>query len=155
LPRAEVAAESARGKALVERPVIRGISTDPKLPDTRAEDAAWAKIAALHLEDARLDQSSRALMRAKNTGRYANPGALNRAVGAFERVIAEDTVRNEYVMRRQIHSWFAGSIVTGDVDRLNEKVYAELFLTPSSDKWLGLFPEEGYTGIENDGVSKQ
>jgi len=30
-------------------------------------------------------------------------------------------------------------------------VYAELFLTPSSDPWLGLLPG-AYTGLENDGV---
>ena len=154
-PRAEVAALAARTKVVIaERPVLRGISTDPKLLDPKAEDAAWAKIAALHLEDARLDPSSRALMRAKSLSRYATPDALNRAVSDFERVIAEDTVRNEYTMRRQIHEWFAGSVVTDDVTALNEKVYAELFLTPSSDKWLGLFPEESYTGIENDGVRK-
>lgn len=154
-PRAEVAAAAARSKMIiVERPVLRGISTDPKLLDPKAEDMAWAKIAALHLEDARLDAISRALMRAKSLSRYASPESLNRAVSDFERVIAEDTVRNEYIMRRQIHEWLAGSVVTGDVDALNEKVYAELFLTPSSDKWLGLFPEESYTGIENDGVRK-
>ena len=154
-PRAEVAAITTRAKmAIVERPVLRGISTDPKLLDPKAEDAAWAKIAALHLADARLDQSSRALMRAKSAGRYATPESLNRAVSDFERVIAEDTMRNEYMMRRQIHEWFVGSVVTGDVDVLNEKVYAELFLTPSSDRWLGLFPEESYTGIENDGVRR-
>lgn len=31
---------------------------------------------------------------------------------------------------------------------------AKLFLTPSSDKWLGVFPEESYTGIENDGIRR-
>ncbi len=154
-PRAEVAALAARTKVVIaERPVLRGISTDPKLLDPKVEDAAWAKIAALHLEDARLDASSRALMRAKSLSRYTTPDSLNRAVSDFERVIAEDTVRNEYMMRRQIHEWFAGSVVTDDVAALNEKVYAELFLTPSSDKWLGLFPQESYTGIENDGIRK-
>ncbi|MGA9773905.1 MAG: hypothetical protein WBV94_33045 [Blastocatellia bacterium] len=83
-----------------------------------------------------------------------NSASLARAVKNFERVIAEDTVRNEYRMHRQIHEWFVASVLTGDVDALNEKVYEELFLTPSSDRWLGLFPEESYTGIENDGVRK-
>lgn len=154
-PRAEVAAAAARSKLIiVERPVLRGISTDPKLLDPKAEDAAWAKIAALHLGDARLDATSRMLMRVKSLSRYANPESLSRAVSDFERVIAEDTVRNEYTLRRQIHEWLAGSVATVELDALNEKVYAELFLTPSSDKWLGLLPEENYTGIENDGVRK-
>jgi hypothetical protein len=154
-PRAEIAAPAAISKmVIVERPVLRGISTDPKLLDPKAEDADWAKIAALHLEDARLDSGSRTLMRAKSLNRYASSDSLNRAVSDFERVIAEDTVRNEYMMRRQIHEWFAGSVVADDVAALNEKVYAELFLTPSSDKWLGLFPDDSYTGIENDGLRK-
>jgi hypothetical protein len=154
-PRAEVAAPAAISKMImIERPVLRGISTDPKLLDPKAEDAAWAKIAALHSGDARLDAASRALIRAKSPSRYASTDSLNRAASDFERVIAEDTVRNEYVMRRRIHEWFAGQVVTDDVAALNEKVYAELFLTPSSDKWLGLFPEESYTGIENDGIRK-
>jgi hypothetical protein len=154
-PRAEVAAPAAISKMLiVERPVLRGISTDPKLLDPKAEDAAWGKIAALHLGDARLDAGTRTLMRAKSLSRYADSDSLNRAVSDFERVIAEDTVRNEYALRRQIHEWFAGSVVTDDIAALNEKVYAELFLTPSSDRWLGLFPEESYTGIENDGIRK-
>jgi predicted DNA-binding protein (MmcQ/YjbR family) len=35
-----------------------------------------------------------------------------------------------------------------------EKVYAELFLTPGSDPWLGLFVPDAYTGLENGGVVK-
>jgi hypothetical protein len=38
----------------------------------------------------------------------------------------------------------------GNVDTLNEW-YAELFLTPSSDPWLGLAPPDVYTALENDG----
>jgi hypothetical protein len=38
------------------------------------------------------------------------------------------------------------------VEELNERVYTELFLTPSSDPWLGLAPPDVYTAIENGGV---
>ena len=154
-PRAEAAARAAITKMIVvERPVLRGISTDPKSLDPKAEDAAWTKIAALHLEEARLDAGSRAMMRIKSLSRYANPDSLDRAVSNIERVIAEDTARNEYVLRSRIHEWFASAVVTNDLGKLNDKVYAELFLTPSSDKWLGLFPEESFTGIEDDGVRR-
>jgi hypothetical protein len=33
------------------------------------------------------------------------------------------------------------------VEPLNERVYAELFLTPSSDPWLGLKPDDVFTGL--------
>ena len=42
--------------------------------------------------------------------------------------------------------------VTLIVAAFNEKVYAELFITPKSDPWLGLLPSDVYTGLENGGV---
>ncbi len=36
-----------------------------------------------------------------------------------------------------------------DLDSLNERVYAELFLTPSDDPWLGLSPSSIFTAIPN------
>ncbi|MFY9571484.1 MAG: hypothetical protein WAV20_08810 [Blastocatellia bacterium] len=158
-PRAELAAAVTVAKrAVVERPVLRGISPDPKALDPRGEDAAWARIADLHSADARLDASSKLLMRAKNPGLYGGSEApakasFERAINKLERAIAEDTVRNEFVIHSKIHEWLARGMET-DLDALNERVYAELFLTPRSDPWLGLFPRDSYTGIENDGIKK-
>jgi hypothetical protein len=36
-------------------------------------------------------------------------------------------------------------------DSLNEWVYAELFLTPSKDPWLGLAPSDVYTALDGNG----
>ena len=80
------------------------------------DDAAWLKLAALHADDAKLDDGSRALMAAKNPDaawpRAAAPrpwwrARWSRLVRNFERSIAEDTVRNEYTFHRQIHQWLA------------------------------------------------
>jgi hypothetical protein len=73
---------------------------------------------------------------------------------ALEHAVAQDTVRNEYVFRATIHRWLAGGTVSSDVATLNEKIYAELFLTPSWDAWLGLRPVGAYSGIDNDGIRK-
>jgi hypothetical protein len=43
---------------------------------------------------------------------------------------------------------------TTNVNALNEKVYAELFLTPNSDSWLGLMSNDSYNAIDNDGIRK-
>src|SRR5204862_5680066 len=75
-----------------------------------------------------------------------------RIVRAFESSIALDTVRNEYLLHRRVHEQFAEAAhLTADIDSLNEWVYAELFLTPSSDPWLGLAPQDVYTALEKDG----
>jgi len=77
---------------------------------------------------------------------------ITRLVRTFQSSIALDTVRNEYVLHRQLHEWFAGGGAEADLHALNERVYAALFLTPSSDPWLGLVPPNTYTGLTNGGL---
>jgi hypothetical protein len=72
-------------------------------------------------------------------------------VAGFEQLLALDTVRNEYLLHRQIHRWFADNEVDG-LDALNERVYNELFLTPRSDPWLGLTTEGAFTALPNGGL---
>jgi hypothetical protein len=157
---AEAAARVAITKmAIVERPLLRGISSEPRTLDPKEEDSAWQKMGSLHAEDARLDAGSKSLMRSKNPNLYGAANsvasdALDRAVHNLERAIAEDTARNEYVFHAKIHEWLAAIAMATDVEKLNERVYAELFLTPGSDPWLGLFPRDSYTAIENDGIRK-
>jgi hypothetical protein len=152
-PSAQTAARAAVSKAvMVERPVLRGMSDNPKLLDSIGSDAGWSMIAELHAGDATLDQATRALMSFKDP---SLPGSRFLAANAaLEHTIAEDTVRNEYVFRARIHRWLATGAVNSDVASLNEKIYTELFLTPSWDAWLGLRPMGSYSGIDNDGVRK-
>jgi hypothetical protein len=41
-----------------------------------------------------------------------------------------------------------------DLAALNEWVYAELFLTPSKDPWLGLAPPDVYTALDGNGLEQ-
>jgi hypothetical protein len=68
--------------------------------------------------------------------------------------MALDMVKNEYTLHRQIHRWFIDGEASADADALNERVYAELFLTPSSDPWLGLAPENVYTALAEGGLTE-
>jgi hypothetical protein len=77
---------------------------------------------------------------------------LLRLIRNLESSIAVDTVRNEYLLHRQIHQWFSEGSATRDVDALDERIYAELFLTPHSDPWLGLAPNGIYSALPNNGV---
>ena len=128
-------------------------------------DALWSRIAELHADSGRVDASSRKLIQQKNpnawqAGRLALSKAvvedpMLRLIRNLERSIAEDTVRNEYLLHTQIHQWFAEGSAPAHLEVLNNKVYAELFLTPSSDPWLGL--ADGYAALEHNGLvlSKQ
>jgi hypothetical protein len=173
-PTALAAGRRAIGKGMVETPMVRALAQhapgEPALLETASTDAVWAKIAALHADDARLDAGSKALMAAKNpsameAGRLAVSktrveSPMLRLVRSFERSIAEDTVRNEYTFHRQIHQWLAdgatsdGKPISG-LDALNDRVYAQLFLTPSSDPWLGLVPPDTYTALPDEGICKK
>lgn len=155
-PSAEVAGAIAVTKSRVEFPMLREIN-----PATRNQEllkditdaATWQKIAQLYTADAKLDNNSLALIRSKRFWQ-SNPDNLQQVVSNFQTAMALDTVRNEYILHSQIHQWFMQENATTNVNSLNEKVYAELFLTPNSDPWLGLMSSENYSAIDNDGIRK-
>jgi hypothetical protein len=67
---------------------------------------------------------------------------------SLRRSIAEETIRNEHLLHRRVHEWLAADATSAlDASALNERVYAELFLMPSSDPWLGLVDEDAFTAI--------
>jgi hypothetical protein len=161
-PTALKAGARAIGKGAVEMPMLRAIALDPAdaLKDATT-DAVWGRIAELHRAEVALDAASVALIRAQNpTAAQAGPRAvfkyvaedpLVRMVRNLQGSIALDTVRNQYLFHRQIHQWLAAQPLP-QLDTLNDRVYAELFLTPRTDPWLGLLPADTYTALENGGV---
>lgn len=155
------ATEIARPKGMVEMPILRLLAHDPAQLAAKTTDEAWSKIAARAEHAVELDQSTRRLIRQENPAAVAGALAVTkrkvedpilRLVRDLESSIAMDSVRNEYTLHRQLHGWFAAGAIGADVDQLNERVYAELFLTPSSDPWLGLTEGDAYTALENGGV---
>ena len=66
--------------------------------------------------------------------------------------MAFDTVRNEYLMHSKLYAWLIEDRGRSDLDTFNDKVYAELFLTPASDPWLGLFTADTYMALDDAGV---
>jgi len=126
-------------------------------------DKRWQLVAQLHPGDATLDEQSVKLIREEQSDAF-EAGARSmsksfvedpilRQVRTFQNSIALDTVRNEYLLHRQIHAWFAAGEAPSDFGQLNDRVYSELFLTPASDPWLGLAPVDTYTALENSGLS--
>jgi hypothetical protein len=161
-PGAVRAGQLALGKGKIEMPLLQFANLGGERLEKAMDDDLWKSIANLHREEVKLDAASVAVMRAEfpdaaQAGRvaplkYVVEDPILRVVRQFESSAALDTVRNEYVLHRRIHEEFAaGDAAKKDVDDLNEWVYAELFLTPSSDPWLGLAPPDVYTALENGG----
>jgi hypothetical protein len=162
-PPAEAAAVIVRPKNAIERPAIAAVRGGKMAVETTLADEQWEKLAALHADDARLDNASRNLIASQNptaavAGRLAITkrlveSPLVKLFRNLEQSVAVDSVRNEYELHRKLHRWFVEGTAPANVDELNERVYAELFLTPKSDPWLGLLPGDAYAALPNNGVS--
>jgi hypothetical protein len=149
-PTAGDAAALTKSKTIVEQPVLKVLAFETKRD--RPEVARRARLADALAGEARLDAHGRALLLRKHAARARAHGVAasdpDRVVALFERSLAEDTALNEHVLHRRLHGWFADARVPFTLEALNARVYAELFLTPASDPWLGLFAPETYAALE-------
>jgi hypothetical protein len=148
-----IIAPRAVTKMLTEAPILRAITPASEALGKITDEAAWIKIAQLHSSDGVLD--SRSIMLIKRQNQMLPEKDLSRLVQKFQESVALDTVRNEYMLHTKLYSWFFIYPACCDVEKLNEKVYAELFLTPRSDPWLGLLSVDVYTALDNGGIVKQ
>ena len=137
-------------KAITETTVLRAMNTATDALGNITDEAAWKKIAQLHASDALLDGRSIALIKRQNPA--LSETEIARLVNKFQELIALDTVRNEYLMHTKLYTWLMRDPARDDVEKFNEKVYASLFLTPSSEPWLGLFSTDLYTALDNGGI---
>lgn len=139
-------------KAATEMTILREMTGVFDSLGQITDEDAWKKIAQLHSSLAVLDDRSIALIKRQNPG--LSDEEMERLLRKFQDLIALDTVRNEYLLHSTLYTWLMSDPARGDVEKLNEKVYASLFLTPNSDPWLGLFSTDVYTALDNGGVVK-
>ena len=139
-------------KALTETNILRAMTRATEELGKITDEAAWRKIAKLHASDAVLDERSISLIKRQNPALTDQEfaGLLQK----FQESIALDTVRNEYLLHSKLYQWLVQDPIRDNVEKLNEQVYAKLFLTPGSDPWLGLFSTDVYTALDNGGVVK-
>ncbi|MEO1996672.1 MAG: hypothetical protein ABGZ17_15500 [Planctomycetaceae bacterium] len=145
------------------RTAVGGVAEKLRMLDAATHDADWKEIAALHHGATKLDASTISVMRRENppTAAAAMRVAVTksvvedpilRMVRTFRSDLALDTVRNEYLLHSRLHQWFVEGKFTTDVEELNRQVYAQVFLTPSSDPWIGLVKPSEYTALVKSGV---
>ncbi len=137
-------------KAVTETTILRGMNAANAALGRITDEGAWKNIAQFHAADAVLDSRSIALIKRQHPKLSEQELAV--LVRKFQELIALDTVRNEYVLHSKLYAWLTRPADRNDVEKLNERVYAELFLTPRSDPWLGLLSSEVYSALDNGGV---
>jgi hypothetical protein len=144
-PTALEAGRLAMNKSIPELPLVEAISLDG-FGGTEENPFDWAALVEYHRAQWTLSAASRHLMMKKH--RAATGAADDQMLESFERVLGLDTVRNEYLLHTVLHSWLADRLdAVPDLALFNDRVYADLFLTPSSDPWLGLRSPETYLAL--------
>ena len=144
-------ARLAMTKSVTEFSILRAMASATERLEKMTDEAAWKKLAQLHASDAMLDERSVSLIKRQNPA--LTDQEFSGLLQKFQELIALDTVRNEYLLHSKLYALLVEPI-RNDVEKLNEQVYAELFLTPRSDPWLGLFSTDLYTALDNGGVVK-
>ena len=99
-----------------------------------------------------LSPAARALIRAK-LGADQDPERFASMIDNLERSIAGDTALNELVLRPRLRQWFVDDRIPTDLGELTELLYAELFLTPLDDPWMGMANIAFWPAIDHGGMT--
>ncbi|MEA2733832.1 MAG: hypothetical protein QOE14_283 [Humisphaera sp.] len=151
----EIAAEKPTDARLREWHAAAAQKLEAGPPVAMVKEAFAPEVYVLARAKAAPPPNARAAgMRAASKGLVEDP--LVRTLTELQTSVAQDTIQNEYRLHRQIHLWFAaGEPTVRAFEQLNERVYAELFLTPRSDPWLGLAPADAYPALEGGGIAQR
>ncbi len=142
---AKNAAIRAVTKSAPEIPILKQLDVGESLRVVRPDE--WASVALFEGPRVQLSPAAIELIRAKHFGdRQPAAHEMQALLDNLRGAIAVDTVFNECELHRQIQQWFLDGEVT-TLARLSERVYSELFLTPTTDPWMGLRSPSVFTAI--------
>jgi hypothetical protein len=151
MPPAIISASLAISKMAVEIKPLKNFTADvTRYGDEQINLEQWKKIASLSKNETKLDANSLAFIKRQTK---LDGKDFAKLIENLETYISVDTARNDFLMHPTILVWLNKG-EDKDVEKLNEKIYAKLFLTPNNDKWLGLYSPEFYTGLADNGVIK-
>lgn len=148
---AEAVMPRAMSKAVVEAPLIEPIRL-VSAPQMWAQlrDQAWARLAESERPAVQLSDATRMLIRQENGAAVRDLDALEANLVA---VLAGDTLFNRFILREQIHRWFAQGQATELREReLVSRLYLNILGMDLSDPWAGLHDPAVYTGLDRGGV---
>jgi len=153
-PTLAAALPRAVSKMAVEKPLVVALSPGPHQKTGEERNDFWLRLGKIFCDAAAIDTNSQALIRQKysKSSNLDLPEVWGRILKNLQETVTADTYYNEFVLRPRIHEWFTGKQVKKQLSDLNEFVYTELFLTPSSDPWLGLAPRDIFSALPNEGL---
>lgn len=154
-PHAREAAVLALNKVLAERPMLRAMEMN-QAAELEIDPAInlWLSRARSTGVDVRFDGQSLALIRAQLRDALDwSEGREQDVIRTLSRATAADTALNELELRPRILDLLRDPALARDANAFTSRVYADVFLTPLSDPWLGLHAPEAFNGFWG-GVAK-
>lgn len=138
------AARLSMSKSLMEVPLYKAIGASRRalsaaLERTTENRSGKSLEALLHPDSLRFIQ-------------LHNPKLSRLAREKFAESLVLDQQINENEQRVIISNWLSLSRPLIDLKQFEKQVYNELFRTPDSDPWLGLNPDDTYSGLLQSGV---
>lgn len=143
----------AATKMVTERRILTEIYDNFSRYEPQINLDDWHKLARFYTGGTKIDAASLAFIRRQNAKTGLSEAEFTSLIQKLEKYIALDTVRNDFLFHPQLYSWLNDENVT-DVERFNTRVYAEIFKTPDSDKWLGMYAPDVYTALDGGGLIK-
>ena len=138
-------------KMITETTILTSILDDFSRyePSVRLDD--WEKLARHYSPNNEIDVASTAFIRRQNPD-LSQP-EFDALIARLNKYLSQDTTRNDFLLHPQLYSWLNRGNPT-DLEAFNTRVYSEIFKTPDSDRWLGLYPTDVYTALDGNGVIK-
>ncbi|MGB5014340.1 MAG: hypothetical protein WBO68_09975 [Pyrinomonadaceae bacterium] len=112
----------------------------------------WNKLAKLYSPVLKIDDNSRAFIRRQNAKTGLTESEFNGLLAKLDSFVALDTTRNDFLYHTKIYEWLNANRGTEALETFNDRVYTDIFKTPGSDKWLGLYSSDVYTALDGNGI---
>jgi hypothetical protein len=143
----------AIAKMMTEMTILRGITDNFSRYEPQIDLAGWQRLAKLYAGASKLDAGSLAFIRRQNAKTGLSETEFAGLLQNLEKFIALDTTRNDFLFHPKLYQWLNRE-TPKDLEAFNARVYAEIFKTPDSDKWLGLYSTDIYTALDGNGIIK-
>ncbi|MEP6900733.1 MAG: hypothetical protein ABJA66_03225 [Actinomycetota bacterium] len=142
-------------KMITESSILREINDDFSRFEPTINLDDWKKLAKLYAGATKLDTRSTAFIKRQNAGNGLTDTQFESLLTNLETYVALDTTRNDFLFHTKLYEWLNQSRAEPlELESFNSKVYTELFKTPDSDKWLGLYNTDVYTALDGNGIIK-
>lgn len=114
----------------------------------------WLKLSGYYSPIRKLDDNSISFIRRQNAKTGLSEQDFSALFAKLDNFIALDTTRNDFLYHTKLYQMLNENRGTESLDKFNERVYADIFKTPGTDKWLGLYASDVYTALDGNGIIK-